>query len=248
MQLRSRTSCTGALQIHHFHRVQRPTVPEEVEGISTKIFLLYHPALGLFTIRSSMARRNRSTVHSLLVLLPALSVLRISHTYRLLISQLAVSTSQATSVNFTRHLRLTPPINLLLHRPDHSSSGMAIAFLRRLDRIRDCNTRVLLQIYRIDSSHSLLYRLPNLHLPDLPTRRPLLRHHLFRRVEMHSHRMLAQHSRNLTPRGSQHLEIQGKGLLVVRLPCIINYLLYRTILQTVALAYHLQLSIVGLLV
>ena len=119
MLLHSRTSCTAALKIHHSHRVQRPTVPEEVEGISTKTVPLYHPALGLFTIRSSMARRNRSTVHSLLVLLPALSVLRISHTYRLLISQLAVSTSQATGVSLTRHPRLTPPINLLLHRPDH---------------------------------------------------------------------------------------------------------------------------------
>ena len=125
---------------------------------------------------------------------------------------------------------------------------MAIAFLRRLGRIRDCNTQVLLQIYRIDNNHSLLYRLPNLHLPDPPTRRPLLRHHLFRRVEMHSHRTLPQHSRSLTRRGSQHLETQGKGPLVVRLPCKINYLLYRTIHQTVALAYHLQLSIAGLLV
>lgn len=119
MLLHSRRNCTGALKIHHSHRVQRPTVPEEVEGISTKTVPLYHPALGLFTIRSSMARRNRSTVHSLLVLLPALSVLRISHTYRLLISQLAVSTSQAMGVSLTRHPRLTPRINLLLHRPDH---------------------------------------------------------------------------------------------------------------------------------
>ena len=135
MLLHNRTSSTEALKVHRFHLVQRLTVPEEGEDISTKTLPLRHQALGLLTILSSMARRNRITVHSLPVLLPAPSVLRISHTYQLLISQLAASTSQTLAVKLTRHPRPTPPIKLLLHRPDRSSSGMAIAFPPNLEQI-----------------------------------------------------------------------------------------------------------------
>ena len=244
MPLHNRTSCTGALRVHHFHRVQRPTVPQEVEDTSTTIALLPHRALGL-TIRSSMVRRNCITVHSLLVLLAALLVLRISHTYLLLISQLLANTSQATKVNLTRHLRPTPPIKLLRHRLDHLSSGMAIALLPRPDPTQDRNSRLLPQSCRIGSNHYLHYRRPNLRLPDPPIRRPLLRLHHSHQVEMHF-RLLPQHLRNRTHREFQLLEIQGKEYLVARLHCIINYPLCRTIHRTVVLAFHLQLSIEGL--
>ena len=244
----NRTSCIEVLKAHHFHRVQRPTVPQEVEDISTKIILLLHRALGLI-ILSSMARRNRITVHNPLVLSQALLVLRISHIYLLLTSQLAASISQVTEVNLTPHPRPTLRINLLHHhRLDHLNSDMAIAYLPRSDQIRDRNTQVLPQSYRIDSKHYLLYRLPSLRLLDRPIRRPLLRLRRFLQVEMHFHRTLPQPIHNLTRRESQLLEIQGKEYLVVRLPCIINYLLYRTTHRTAVLAFHLQLSTAGPLV
>lgn len=207
--------------------------------------LLPHRALGL-TIRSSTARRNRITVHSLLVLRPVLLVLRISHTYLLLISRLVANTSQATQVNLTPRPRPIPPINLLRHhRPDLLSSGMAIAGLVRPDPTQDHNTRALPQSCPIGSNHYLLYRLPSLRLRDLPIRRLLLRLHHSHQVGMHSH-LLAQHLRNRTRREPPLLEIQGKEYPVARLPCIINYLLYRTIHRTVVLAFRLQLSIAGL--
>ena len=243
----NRTICIEALKVRHFHRVQRPMVPQEVEDISTKIILLLHRALGLI-ILSSMARRNRITVHNPLVLLQALLVLRISHTYLLLISQLAASISQVTEVNLTPHPRPTLRTNLHHHRLDHLNSDMAIAYLPRSDQTRDRNTQVLPQSYRIDSNHYLLCRLPSLRLRDRPIRRPLLRLHRSLQVEMRFHRTLPQPIHSLTRRESQHLEIQGKEYLVVRLPCIINYLLYRIIHRTAVLAFHLQLSIAGPLV
>ena len=134
MPLHNRTSYTEALKVHRFHLVQLLTVPEEAEAISTKILLMRHRTIGHLTILSSMARRNRIIVHSLLVLLPTPSVLRISHTYQLLISQLAASTNQTLEVKLTRHPRPTPQINLLHRRPDHLSSGMAIAFPPKLEQ------------------------------------------------------------------------------------------------------------------
>lgn len=128
--LRNRTSCIGALKVHRSHHVQRPTVSEEMEDISTKTILLPHQALGPSTIRSSMAPRNRTTVHSLQVLQPALLVLLISHIYRLLISQLAIRNSQVTGVNLTQHPRPTPRISLLPHHhPDQSNRGMVVTCL-----------------------------------------------------------------------------------------------------------------------
>lgn len=245
----NRTSYTGPLKVRHFHRARRPTVPEGVEDINTKITLLPHRAPGLRTIRNSMARRNRITVHSLLVLRPALSVQPVSHMYRLLISQLAASTSQITEVNLTRHPRPTRPINLLHHHPDHTSSGMAIVFPPRSDQTQDGNTRMLSQSYRIGSNHCLHYQLPNLNLRVHSIHRPLLRLHHSHQVEMRSLRILPQRPRrNLTRKESQHLEVQWKESLFVRLPCIINYLRYRTTHRTVVRASHLQLSIAGLLV
>lgn len=206
------------------------------------IVLLPHRALGL-TIRSSMARRNRITVHSLLVLRPVLLVLRINHTYLLLISRLVASTSQATQVNLTQRPRPIPPTNLLRHhRLDLWSSGMAIAVLFRPDPTQDHSTRALPQSCPIGSNHYLLYRLPNLHLRDLPIRRLLLRLHHSHQVGMHSH-LLPQHLRNRTRREPPLLGIRGKEYPAARLPCIINYLLYRTIHRTRVLAFHLQLSI-----
>ena len=180
--LHNRKSYTEALKVRHFHRVRRPSVPEEVGDISTKIVLLTHPILDLLTIRNSMARRNRITVHSRLVLLPALSVLPTSHTYQLLISQLAASTSPIMEVNLTRHPRPTRPINLLHLRPDHTSSGMAIAFLPRSDQIQDRNTRVLPQSYRFGNSHYLRYQPPNLQLRDRSIHHLLLHLHHFHQV------------------------------------------------------------------
>lgn len=242
MPSHNRKSYTGALKVRHFHRVRRPTVPEGVEVISTNIILLPHRILGLLTIRNSMARHNRSTVHSLLVLRPVLSVLPISRTYRLLISQLAASISQVTEVKLTLHPRLTPPTNLHHHHPDHTSSGMAIEFLPKLDQIQDRNTLVHPQSYRIGSNHYLLYQLPSLHLRDRPIHRPLLHLHHSHQVEMRSPRMLPQHHRNLTRKEFKHL-----GYLIVRLPCIINYLHYQITHRMVVRASHLQLSIAGLL-
>lgn len=247
MPYHSRMSYTGALKVRHFHRVRRPTVLEGVEDISTKRVSLPHRTLGLPTIRSSMARRNRITVHSLPVLLPALLVLPISHTYRLLISQLAVNTSLVTEVNPTLHPRHTPRINLHHHHPDQSTSGMAIAFLLRSDQTLDRNTQVLPRSYRIGNNHYLLYRLPNLHLRHRLIHRPLLRLHRSRQVEMRSLLMLPQHLRNLTRKEFQHLGIQGKESLIVHPPCRTNYLLYRITHQTVVRASHLQLSIADLL-
>lgn len=246
--LHNRKSYTVALKARHFHRVRRPMVPERPEDISIKIVLLPHRALGLLTIRNSMARRNRITVHSLLMLQTAFSVQPISHTYPLLISQLAASTSQITEVNLTQHPRPTPPINLLHRHPDHRSSGMATAFLPGPDQTQDCNTRAPRPSYRIGSNHYLLYRLPNLHLRDRPIHRPLLRLHHSHQVETRSLRMLAQHHHNLTRKESQRLGFQGIDLQTVRRPCITNYLLYRTTHRTVVRVSHLQLSIAGLLV
>ena len=244
-QLHNRKSYTVALKARHSHRVRRPTVPEGAKDFNIKTVFLSHRALSLLTIRNSMARRN-ITVHSLLVLQPAPSVLPISRIYRLLISQLAASISQITEANLTQHPRPTPRINLLLHHPDPTSSGMAIAFPLRLDRTQDRNTRVFPQSYRIGSNHFLLYRRLNLHLRDRPIHRPLLRLHHSHQVEMRSLRMLPQYHHNLTRKESQRLGIQGIDSLTVRLPCITNYLLYRITHRTVVRAYHLQLSIAGL--
>lgn len=196
MLLDSRTSYTGALKVRHFHHVRRLTVPEGAEDISTKIILLPHRVLGPPTTHNSTARRSRTTVHSLLVLRQTLSILPISHTYRLRIYQLAASTSQITETNLIRHLRPTPPVNLLHHHLDQMSSGMAIAFLPRSDQTQDYNTRMVPQSYRIGSNHYPLYRLPNLHLQDRPIHRPLLPLHHFHRVGMRSLRMSPQRPRN----------------------------------------------------
>ena len=246
MPLHDRMSCTRVPKVHHFHHVQRPTVLQEVEGINIMIALLLHRALGL-TTRSSMAPRSRITVHNFLVLLQALLVLRISHTYLLHISRLVASTNQVTEINRTQRLRPTPPIKLHLHRQDHLSSGMATACLPGSDQTQDRNTRMLLPSCRIDNNHYLLYRLPNLRLRDRPIHRPLLRLRHSHQVEMRSH-LLPQHIRNLTPRGSRLLGTQGKEYLVGRLPCTINYLLYPIIHRMVVLAFHHQPSIAGLLV
>ena len=247
MPLHNRTSSTEALKVHRFHLVQRLTVPEE-EDISTKTLLLRHQALGLLIILSSTARRNRITVHSLLVLPPALLVLRISHTYQLLISQLAASTSQILEVKVTRHLRPTPRINLLHHRPDHSSSGMAIAFPPKLEQTLNLNTRVLPQSYLIGSNRYLHYRLPSLRLQSRPIRHLLLLLPRSHQVEMHFLQALPHQSHNHTRRESHRLETQENECLIVPPPCIINYLLYRTTHRMVVLGYHRQLSIAGLLV
>ena len=238
-------SYKGALKLRHFHLVRRLTVPEGAGDISTKTVLLLHQVLDLPTIRKSTARRSPTIVLSLLVLRPTLSVLPISHTYRLRISQLAASTSQTTEVILTRHLRLTPPINLLLHRPDHTSSGMAIAFPLKSDQTQDPNTQVLPQSYRIDSSHYPLCPLPNLHLQDRPIHRPLLRLHRFHQVEMRSLQMSPQPPRNLIRKEHQHREVQEIESLIVRLPYIINCLRFQIIHRMVARASHLQLSIAG---
>ena len=92
MPLHNKMSFTRVLKVHHFHRVQRPMVLQEVEDINIMMTLLHHRALGL-TTRSSMARRSRTIVHSFLVLLQARLVLRISHTYLLHISPLVASTN-----------------------------------------------------------------------------------------------------------------------------------------------------------
>ena len=238
-------SCTRVLKVHHFHRVQRPTVLQEVEDINIMMNLLLHRALGL-TTRSSMARRSRITVHSFLVLLQAPLVLRISHTYLLHISRLVASTNQVTEINHTQRLHPTP-INLHLHRQDHLSSGMATACLPRSDQTQDRNMRTLLPSCRIDNNHYLLYRLPNLRLRDRPIHRPLLPLRHSHQVEMRSH-LLPQHIHNLSPRGSRLLGTQGKEYLVGRLPCTINYLLYLITHRMVVLAFHHQPSIAGLLV
>lgn len=248
MPLHNRTTYTGALKVRPFHRDRRLTVSEGVEDTNIKIALLPHQALGLLTIRNSMGCRNLITAHSPPVLRPAISVLPINHTYRQLISQLAASTSQLLEVNLTRHPRLTPPINLLHHHPGHMSSGMATASLPRLDQTQDCNTRVLRRSYRIGSNHYLLYQLPNLRLQDRPIHRPLLRPHRSHQGEMRFLRILPQRRRNLTRKEYQHLGIQGKESLIVRLPCIINYLLYRATHRTAVRASHHPLSIAGPLV
>ena len=248
MLLHNKTTYTGALKVHHFHLVRRPTVPVGLEDISTKTRLLPRQALGLLTIRNSMARRNRITVHSPLVLLPALSTLLISHTYRLLISQLAANTSQVTEANLTQHPRPTPPINLLLHHPDPSSSGMAIALLPKSDQTQDCNTPLLPQSCRIGNSHYLLYRLLSPHLRARPIHPPLPRPHHSHQVEMHFPRTPLQHLRSLTRKESLHQGIQVKDSLIARLHCIISYLLCPVIHRTAVRASHLQLSIAGLLV
>lgn len=196
-----------------------------------------------------MARRNRNTVHSLLVLRPALSVPPICHTYRLLISQRAASTNQVTEVNLTRHPRPTPQINLLHHHhPDHTSFGMAIAFLPISHQIQDRNMRLPPQSYRIGSNHYLLYQLPNLRLWDRPIHRPLLRLHHSHQVETLSLRTQPQLLRNPTRKGSHHLGILGKESSTVRLLCIINYLLYQITHRTIVRASHRQLFTAGPLV
>ena len=246
MPLHNKMSCTRVLKVHHFHRVQRPTVLQEVEDINTMMTLLLHRALGL-TTRSSMARRSRITVHSFLVLLQARLVLRISHTYLLHISRLEASTNQVTAINRTQCLRPTPPIKLPHRRQDHSSSGMAAACLPRWDQIQDRNTRMLPPSCRIDNNHYLLYRLPSLRLRGRPIHHPLLPLRHSHQVEMRSH-LLPQHIRNLTPRGSRHLGTQGKEYLIGRLPCTINYLLYPLTHRMVVLAFHHRPSIADLLV
>lgn len=235
----------GALKVRHFRPVRRLTVPEGVGDTSTKTILLLNQVLDPPTIRKSTAHHSRTTVRNPLVLRPTLSVLPISHTYRLRISQLAASISQVMEVNITRHLRLTPPINLPLHPPDHTSSGMAIVFLPRSDQTQDPNTQILPQSYRIGSSHYPLYRLPNLYLQDHPIHRPLLRLHHFHQVEMRSLQMLPQPPHNLIRKEFQHRGVQEIESLIVRLPYIINYLRCRTIHRTVVRASHLQPSIAG---
>ena len=243
--LHSRTSHKEALKVRHFHLVRRPTVPEGAEDISTKIIPLPHRVLGLPTIRNSTAHRSRSTVHSLLVLRST----PISHTYRLRISQLAASTSQVTEVNLTRHLHLTPRINLLLlHHPDHTSRDMAITFLPRSDQTQDHNTRMLPQSYRIGNNHYPLYRIHNLHLQDRPIHRPLLRLRHFHQAGMRSLRMSPQRPRNLIRKEFQHRGVQETEPPIVRLPCITNCLRFQATHRTVVRASHLQLSIAGLLV
>lgn len=244
----NRTIYTGAHKVRPFHRDPRPTVPEGLEDISTKIILLPHQPLGLLTIRNNMGRCNLITVHSSLMLRPAVSVQPISHTYPQLTSQLAASTSQLTEIHLTRHPRLTPRTNLLHHHPDHMSNGMAAASLPRLHQTQDCNMRVLRQSYPIGSKHYLLCQLPNLRLRDRPIHRPLLRPHHSHQVGTRFLRTLPRRPRNPTRKEYQHLGIQGKESLIIRLPCIINYLLYRAIRRTVVRASHLQLSIAGLLV
>lgn len=245
-------SYKGALKVRRFHLVRPLTVLEGAGDIRT-MTVLPHQILDLPTIRKSTAHRSRTIVRSLLVLRPTLSVLPISHTYRLRISQLAASTSLITEVNIIRHLRLTHPIKLLLlHPPDHTSSGMAIAFLPRSDQTQDLNTRILPQSYRIGSSHCPLYRLPNLYPQDRPIHRPLLRLHHFHQVEMRSLQLSPQPPRNLIRKESQHRGIQEIESLIVRLPYIINCLrfriIHRMVHRMVAGASHLQLSIAGLLV
>ena len=246
MPLHNKMSYTRLLKVHHFHRVQRPTVLQEGEDINTMMTLQLRRALGL-TTRSSMARRSRITVHKFLVLLQARLVLRISHTYLLHISRPVASTNQVTEISRIQCLRPTPLINLHRRRQEHSSSGMAAACLPRSDQTQDCNTRMLPPSCHIDNSHYLLYRLPNLRLRDRPIHRPLLPLPHSRQAGMRSH-LLPQHIRNLTPRGSRLLGTQGKEYLVGRLPCTINYLLYPIIHRMVVLAFHHLLSIAGLLV
>lgn len=197
MLLRSRTSYKEAPKVRHFHLGRRLTVPEGAGDTSTKIVPLPHRVLGLPTIRNSTAHHSRSTAHSPLVLRPTFTVLPISHTYQLRISQLAASTSQITEVNLTRRLHPTPPINLLLLHPDHMSSGMAIAFLPRSDQTQDHNTRMLPQSYRIGNNHYPLCRLPHLHLQDRLIHHPHLRLRHFHQAGMRSLRMLPQRPRNL---------------------------------------------------
>ena len=64
---------------------------------------------------------------------------------------------------------------------------------------------------------------------------------------MLSLRVLLQRPQKLTLKESQYLVIQGKELQVVRLPCMITYLLCQTIPQTAARASHPQPSIADLL-
>ena len=200
-------------------------VLEGLEGISIKTHsLVPNRALALPTTRNSMPRRNRRTIHSLLVLRLAPTVLPISHIYQQLISQVVVNTNQLTEFNLSLHPHPTPRINLRRRHLDHMSSVMATVFLLRLDQTQERSTQVFPQSYHIGRNHYLLYQPPNLHLQDRPIHRPPPLHHHFHQVEMHSLRMLPQRPHKLIRKKIQHLGTRGKESLIVRFPCTINCL------------------------